>query len=107
MAEAFQKIAQAKLNKTKFITAFVGTSLFDLEEVLHDLGFISKDPFYTYYGSDQVDPLKPMNPLEDVVDQPFDVVFIESHKFRHKPELLEKLKKTATLVIDLERFSKQ
>lgn len=102
IAHAFKKVAIALTGKNTFTTAYVGSSLFWITEGLSDLGFVLKDPLKSFFGNDPNDPLHVYNSIENIEENDFDVIFLESTKMIGYEKILEKLQTKSSFLFDLD-----
>ncbi len=105
IAQSLQKILSALKNKKEFSTAYIGTSLFPIIESLSDVGFIIKNPLKGFFGHTPNDISHPYNPLKEITNHTFDVVFIENSSFLKDPNILQILKQKKTFIFNLQLFS--
>ena len=78
VAAGLSKILRAHKQKNQLVTAYCDSSLYSLTEALADIGFIWKDPKYTFFGGSEEDILHPYNSVSDLYKDDFDVIFGEN-----------------------------
>jgi hypothetical protein len=74
LAKAFLKILESQKAKTNLITAYTDINIANYNEDLSDIGFIIKDPFFTFFDGNPNDPHHPYNPIENLKKNEFDII---------------------------------
>lgn len=101
LANVILKILKAILGRETLRTGFIGSSLLQFSEMFADCGCIYESAYKCFFENDPTDILHPYNDIESLDPTKFDLLFLGIDDVQKKEKILNYLRKTSTLFIDL------